>query len=138
MTLDSASVAGPSPMQTLAFALTGCMAMDVVHVIRKGRYELRGLNDGNSPDTRARPIPTVSPPSALHFTSPETCPARRSMRAIELSRAKYCSVWHSMRQDIELSVTLYRDEGPLIGRPAGGRRGGVDTWTGCGALPCWS
>src|SRR5919112_3699192 len=43
LTLDSASVAGPSPMQALAFALAGCMSMDVVHVIKKGRHDLKGL-----------------------------------------------------------------------------------------------
>ena len=43
MTLDSDGVAGPSPMQTLAFALAGCMGMDVVHIIRRGRYDLKGL-----------------------------------------------------------------------------------------------
>ena len=36
MTLDSAGVAGPSPMQALAFALAGCMAMDVVHILQEG------------------------------------------------------------------------------------------------------
>src|SRR3970040_459513 len=43
MTLDSASKAGPSPMQALAFGLAGCMAMDVVHILKKGRHDLRGL-----------------------------------------------------------------------------------------------
>src|SRR5262245_40867004 len=43
MTLDSASVEGPSPVQALAFALAGCMAMDVVHILKKGRHDLRGL-----------------------------------------------------------------------------------------------
>ena len=43
MTLDSEAKAGPSPMQALAFALAGCMAMDVVHVLRKGKNDLRGL-----------------------------------------------------------------------------------------------
>ena len=43
MTLDSAGHAGPSPVQTLAFALAGCMGMDVVHIVKKGRYDLRGL-----------------------------------------------------------------------------------------------
>jgi uncharacterized OsmC-like protein len=33
-TLDSASVAGQSPMQALAFGLTGCMAMDLVHILQ--------------------------------------------------------------------------------------------------------
>ena len=35
MTLDSASVAGPSPVQALAFALAGCMAMDVAYILTK-------------------------------------------------------------------------------------------------------
>jgi uncharacterized OsmC-like protein len=26
-------------------------------------------------------------------------------RAIQLSREKYCSVWHSLRQDMELQVS---------------------------------
>ena len=43
MTLDSAGVAGPSPVQALGFALAGCMAMDVVHMLKKGRHDLRGL-----------------------------------------------------------------------------------------------
>ncbi len=41
--LDSAGLAGPSPVQALAFALAGCMGMDVVHILRKGRLDLRGL-----------------------------------------------------------------------------------------------
>ena len=40
--LDSAGLAGPSPVQALAFAIAGCMAMDVVHVIKKGRHNLQG------------------------------------------------------------------------------------------------
>jgi uncharacterized OsmC-like protein len=33
-------------------------------------------------------------------------PPAQIQRAIDLSREKYCSVWHSMRQDIELNVTF--------------------------------
>jgi putative redox protein len=104
MTLDSASAAGPSPMQALAFALAGCMSMDVVHVIRKGRYDLRGLRADLS-GTRAPADPKRFTAITLHFTVTGDVPAEKMDRAIELSREKYCSVWHSMRQDIELRVT---------------------------------
>src|SRR4051794_36412202 len=104
MTLDSASVAGPSPMQTLAFALAGCMAMDVVHVIKKGRYDLRGLRADLS-GTRASADPHRFTSITLHFTVNGNVPAAKIDRAIELSRDKYCSVWHSMRHDIDFSVT---------------------------------
>ena len=43
ITLDSAGAAGPSPVQALVFALAGCMGMDVVHILKKGRHDLRGL-----------------------------------------------------------------------------------------------
>src|SRR4051812_37222373 len=67
MTLDSASAAGPSPMQALAFALAGCMAMDVVHVIRKGRYPLRGLKAQLS-GTRAAEDPKRFTAITLHYS----------------------------------------------------------------------
>src|ERR1051325_9848933 len=41
--LDSAGKAGPSPVQTLAFAVAGCMGMDVVHILKKGRHDLQAL-----------------------------------------------------------------------------------------------
>ena len=43
ITLDSAGVAGPSPVQALAFALAGCMAMDLAHILSKGRCPYRAL-----------------------------------------------------------------------------------------------
>ena len=43
MTLDSAGVAGPSPVQALAFALAGCMTMDVAYILTKGRQPFRAL-----------------------------------------------------------------------------------------------
>ena len=104
MTLDSASVEGPSPMQALAFAMAGCMAMDVVHVIRKGRYELRGLR-ADLTGTRAPEDPRRFTAIALHYSVTGNVPDEKMARAIELSREKYCSVWHSMRQDIELTIT---------------------------------
>ena len=110
MTLDSASKAGPSPMQALAFALAGCMSMDVAHVLRKGKSELRGLR-ADLTGTRAAEEPRRFTAIALHFSITGNVPKARVERAIELSREKYCSVWHSMRQDIGLDVTFTVSEG---------------------------
>lgn len=104
MALDSGSVAGPSPMQALAFALAGCMAMDVVHVLTKGRYDLRGLS-AHLTGTRAADEPRRFTGINLHYTITGVVPDEKVERAIQLSRDKYCSVWHSMRQDIEFTVT---------------------------------
>ena len=105
MTLDSGSNAGPSPMQALAFGLAGCMAMDVVHVLKKGRHDLRGMR-ADLTGQRANEEPRRFTAIALHYTVTGDVPAEAVERAIKLSREKYCSVWHSMRQDIELTVTF--------------------------------
>src|SRR5574339_475125 len=104
LSLASAGVLGPSPVQALAFALAGCMAMDVVHVLTKGRCELRGLRLDLT-GQRAPTDPHRFTEIALHFTITGNVRTSRIDRAIKLSREKYCSVWHSMRQDIPLTVT---------------------------------
>jgi putative redox protein len=107
---DSAGVAGPSPVQTLAFALSACMAMDVVHILRKGRQDLRGLK-ASLTGQRAQEEPRRFTAIELHFTITGSIPDEPVQRAIDLSRDKYCSVWHSMRQDIEFTVTFKITEG---------------------------
>jgi putative redox protein len=103
ITLDSASHAGPSPVQALAFALASCMAMDVVHVLKKGRCDFRGLRVdliGERANTDPHRLTAIT----LSYTITGSVPAAKIDRAIQLSRDKYCSVWHSMRQDIPLTV----------------------------------
>jgi putative redox protein len=103
ITLDSASQAGPSPMQAVAFGLAGCMGMDVVHILLKGRHDLKGLaislRGERAPDNPHR---FVSFEMTFHVTG--GVPADQVQRAIDLSHEKYCSVWHSLRQDIQLTT----------------------------------
>lgn len=105
MTLDSASVAGPSPMQALAFALAGCMAMDVIHILTKGRHDFRALrvelNGARSPEDPRRFTELTLRFAITGAVAPETVE-----RAVRLSRETYCSVWHSMRQDVPLTVSF--------------------------------
>jgi putative redox protein len=81
------------------------MAMDVVHVLRKGRHDLRGLTVGLVAG-RAEDEPHRFTSAALKFTVTGNVPNAPIQRAIDLSRDKYCSVWNSLRQDIELTVTF--------------------------------
>ena len=104
ITLDSGGVAGPSPVQALAFALAGCMSMDVAHILTKGRntfHALRAhLTADRSPDDPHRIVCAT-----IHFTVEGNVPPETVGRAIFLSHEKYCSVWHSMRQDIVFTTT---------------------------------
>ncbi len=104
LTLDGHSTAGPSPMQAVAFGLAGCMAVDVVHVLERGRHTLRGLR-AQLAGERAAEEPRRFVRMTLHYTVQGDVPDAAVARAIQLSRDKYCSVWHSLRQDIEFIVT---------------------------------
>ena len=109
--LDSAGVAGPSPVQTLAFALAGCMAMDLAYILSKGRHAYRALR-AHLVAERADEDPHRIVRVTLHFTIVGGVPSDAIERAIALSREKYCSVWHSMRQDIEFTVTWTTGDTP--------------------------
>jgi putative redox protein len=103
--LDSAGAAGPSPVQMLAAGLAGCMAMDVVHILTKGRHPLTGLRvrlDGARAPSNPKRLVGVE----LRFVVEGEVPADAVERAIALSRDTYCSVWHSLRQDIAFATSF--------------------------------
>jgi putative redox protein len=104
--LDGDHIAGPSPMQALAEALAGCMAIDVVMILTKGRHPLKGLQVSFSGERAPQPPKRfVSVTLTFHVTG--DVPAAAVERAIELSRQTYCSVWHSLRQDLPFHTTFH-------------------------------
>ena len=105
LVLDSAGEAGPTPVQALAYALAGCMAIDVVHILRKGRVEPRSLKVHLEAE-RAPDDPKRLVSAHLHFVVAGEAPAEKVERAIALSREKYCSVWHSLRPDIAFRTSF--------------------------------
>ena len=104
ITLDSAGVVGPSPVQALTFALAGCMTMDVGYILTKARQPFRALRSHLVAD-RAPEDPHRIVRMHLQVTVEGDVPADAVARAIALSYEKYCSVWHSMRQDIVFTTT---------------------------------
>ena len=105
LVMDSASQAGPSPVQTLAFALAGCMAMDIAHILTKGRARIDAMTAhlvAHRADTQPRRIVSAD----LRFSLTGNMTPDQVERALALSREKYCSVWHSMREDIALTTSF--------------------------------
>jgi putative redox protein len=110
VTMDSPPVAGPTPVQLLAFGLAGCMAIDVAVVLERGRFDVKGL--------RARLVAERAPSDPkrltkvdLRFTVSGDVPPDRIQRALDLSRQKYCSDWHSLRPDIDLETSFEINDG---------------------------
>ena len=104
--VDGDSQRGPSPMQHAAMGLAGCMAADVVDIIRKGRHPLTALRVTFT-GTRAEQPPRRFLRISLQFDIQGAVPPEVVERAITLSHEKYCSVWHSLRQDIALTTTFH-------------------------------
>ncbi len=103
--MDGASYTAPSPMQLLALSLAGCMAIDIVHILTKGRHTVTSLSTSftgeRSPDEPHRFVKID-----LRFVLTSTASSDQVQRALDLSRTKYCSVWNSLRQDIEFTTTF--------------------------------
>ena len=105
MTLDGDSVAGPSPVQALAMGLAACMGIDVALILQKGRLPLKALR-AHLVGERAIDQPRRFLRIKLTFAVTGDVPPDKVERAIALSRERYCSVWHSLRQDIELETSF--------------------------------
>lgn len=114
--LDGRTEEGPSPVMALAGALAGCMAIDVVHILTKGRFIIQAFRTeltGRRADSEPRRFLSID----LRFAIDTTASAEQVERAVALSHEKYCSVWHSLRQDIELTTSIH---------PAGAGAGPVE------------
>ncbi len=95
----------PSPMQIVGVGLLGCMAIDVVEILKKGRHDLKGLEASLTAE-RASGSPSRFVKMNLHYRVTGDIAADKVERAIALSRDTYCSVWHSLRPDIELATSF--------------------------------
>lgn len=100
---DGHSQAGFSPVELLAIATAGCMAIDVVHILGKSRRPptaLRAQFTGTRSDAEPHRFVGVR----LTFEIEGDVVPSIVDRAVQLSRDKYCSVWNSLREDITLDV----------------------------------
>jgi putative redox protein len=102
--LDGPGNTVPTPVQALAGSLAACMGIDLTQILTKGRHPLAALQVRLVGDRRSQE-PKYFTRIALHFVLAGDVPADAVERAIALSRDTYCSVWQSLRQDIDLRVT---------------------------------
>ena len=96
---------GPSPMQMVLISLASCSAMDVIAIMRKKRQRVTAFEvraHGTRGEEYPRPYTTIG--LEFHLTGSGVDPAA-CVRAIELSRDRYCPVWDMLRHSVEISYT---------------------------------
>ena len=105
MPMDWDARTAASPVQALVFALAGCMASDVVLILRKGREPLTGLVARVAADRAEKP-PRRLLRVDIRFSVTGDVTPEKIERAIRLSRETYCSVWHSLAPDIAFTTSF--------------------------------
>ncbi|GAB4401810.1 MAG: OsmC family protein [Rhodoferax sp.] len=81
----------PRPMELLLAGAGGCTAYDVVLILKRGRYDVRGCSVKLSAE-RAATDPKVFTRIQMHFTvTGRGIPEQAVARAVALSHDKYCS-----------------------------------------------
>jgi len=105
LVLDGNRETGCSPMESLMLSLAGCMAIDVVHILgkmRTGPKLVRVQVEGERAATEPKRFTRLR----LRFeVAGEKINPADVERALSLSREKYCSVYHSLRTDIEVDTS---------------------------------
>lgn len=107
--VDGDGVEGASPMDHLLLSLAGCMGADVRQILEKSRVPVESLEvevEGTRSPTDPRRYEEVRLSYRIRGVGPEH--QGRLERAVELSRSTYCSVLHSLRQDIEIQIGIQR------------------------------
>lgn len=112
--IDGETSLSPSPMELLLESLAGCAGCDVVEILRKGRQELEGLRV-EIRGTRREEAPRRYRSLTLSFRVAGRVERSRAERAVELSLEKYCSVFHTLRDDLEVETEVVLDDAPPPG-----------------------
>jgi len=103
--LDGNRQAACSPVEAVALSLAGCMAIDVVHILGRMRADAKAVNVAIESE-RAATDPKRFTHLRLRFEiSGDKIKPNDVERALALSAEKYCSVYHSLRTDIEVETS---------------------------------
>jgi putative redox protein len=100
---DRASAA--TPMDLLLLAVGGCMASDVVAILRKKRQRVTDYKVEVTGDRREDFPRSFKSIKLHHILTGESLSEIAVKQAIELSDSKYCSVSATLRPTAEISVT---------------------------------
>lgn len=104
--IDGDSGTGPGPMDMLLLATCGCMGADICMILDKSRVSFDGLEilaEGDRAENPPRRYTAIR--MVCVVTGADPADEAKVERAVRLSRETYCSVLHSLRDDIALDIS---------------------------------
>lgn len=96
---------GARPTELLLNAVAGCTGIDIISILQKMRLNPTSFNievKGNRKQDHPKSFTTIQ----IHYALEGNLPEDRVVRAITLSKDKYCSVAHSLNAQIIASYSI--------------------------------
>lgn len=107
VTLDGSGKEGAAPMNLLLLSLAGCMGIDIKMILEKSRVPLEGIEiDVVGERASEAPRRYVRIELVCRVHGPAAPDVAKVVRAVELSRDKYCSVLHSLDPATDIQVRV--------------------------------
>lgn len=96
---------GPRPTELLLNAVAGCTGIDIISILTKMRLEPSSFKmevHGDRADDHPKKFTDIH----IHYSLEGELPEDKVVRAIQLSKDKYCSVSHSLSANITASYSI--------------------------------
>lgn len=101
---------GARPTELLLNAVAGCTGIDIISILQKMRLDPKSFEmqvKGERADDHPKRFTGIN----IHYALEGDLPEDKVIRAIQLSKDKYCSVSHSLNADITVSYSINGVEG---------------------------
>ena len=95
---------GCSPTETLLLSVAGCMGIDMVSFLKKMKCDIKSYKMDITGERNPTPPQYYTAIHMVISVNGGGLTAKKIERAISLSQDKYCSVYHSLRKDMKVTV----------------------------------
>ncbi len=102
---------GCMPTESLLLSLAGCMGIDMVSFLQKMKCRIESFKIDVTGERNPTPPQYFKAISMTVHISGEGLTDKKVQRSISLSHEKYCSVYHTLRKDLKVSVDYRINEG---------------------------
>jgi putative redox protein len=108
---------GCKPMEALLLSLAGCMGIDIVMILQKMRGQLASFKIELAGERNPPPPQYFKIIEMVMHIAGKNLDSHKVDRAIALSHDKYCSVFNSLRKDLEMKVRYVLQEKEPSSKP---------------------
>lgn len=107
---------GCKPTDALLLALAGCMGIDIVMFLQKMKMDFESFKMDIKGERNITPPQYFKTIEMVIHIAGKNLNANKIARAVSLSHEKYCSVYNSLRKDMDVKVTYNLED---TGSPTG-------------------